>query len=64
MRLRFAIAGHAPKAEATPSAPETKPSAPETVARQETTNQETTNQETINSDTNSDETKIEAATGN
>jgi two-component system nitrogen regulation sensor histidine kinase NtrY len=54
MRLRFAIAGHAPKAEAKPSAPETKPPAPETIDPQEATNPDTT----------SNETKIEAATGN
>src|SRR3982074_517548 len=54
MRLRFAIAGHAPKAEAKPPAPETKPPAPETIEPQETTNPDTTN----------NETKIEAATGN
>src|ERR1700716_3746075 len=54
MRLRFAIAGHAPKAEAKPPPPETKPPAPETIEPQETTNPDTTN----------NETKIEAATGN
>jgi two-component system nitrogen regulation sensor histidine kinase NtrY len=54
MRLRFAIAGHAPKAEAKPPAPETKPPAAETIEPQETTNPDTTN----------NETKIEAATGN
>jgi two-component system nitrogen regulation sensor histidine kinase NtrY len=53
MRLRFAITGHAPKAEAKP-APETKPPAAETIEPQETTNPDTTN----------NETKIEAATGN
>lgn len=54
MRLRFAIAGHAPKAEAKPPPPETKPPAPQTIEPQETTNPDTTN----------NETKIEAATGN
>jgi two-component system nitrogen regulation sensor histidine kinase NtrY len=54
MRLRFAIAGHAPKAEAKPPPPETKPPAPETIEPQETTNPDTTN----------NEAKIEAATGN
>jgi two-component system, NtrC family, nitrogen regulation sensor histidine kinase NtrY len=54
MRLRFAIAGHAPKAEAKSPVPETKPPAPETIDPQETTNPDTT----------SNETKIEAATGN
>lgn len=54
MRLRFAIAGHAPKAEAKPPAPETKPAASETTEPQETTNPDTT----------TNETNIEAATGN
>jgi two-component system nitrogen regulation sensor histidine kinase NtrY len=54
MRLRFAIAGHAPKAEAKPPAPETKPAASETTEPQQTTNPDTT----------TNETNIEAATGN
>jgi two-component system nitrogen regulation sensor histidine kinase NtrY len=54
MRLRFAIAGHAPKTEAKPPAPETKPAAPETTEPQQTTN----------SDTTTNATNIEAATGN
>jgi two-component system, NtrC family, nitrogen regulation sensor histidine kinase NtrY len=54
MRLRFAIAGHAPKAEAKPPAPATKPAAPETIELQQTTNPDTTD----------NESKIEAATGN
>jgi two-component system nitrogen regulation sensor histidine kinase NtrY len=50
MRLRFAISGHAPKAEAKEAtAPETKQPAPETTEPAEATNIET---------------KIEAATGN
>jgi two-component system nitrogen regulation sensor histidine kinase NtrY len=49
MRLRFAISGHAPKAEAKEPARETKEPAPETTGPRETTK---------------DETKIEAATGN
>jgi two-component system, NtrC family, nitrogen regulation sensor histidine kinase NtrY len=48
MRLRFAISGHAPKAEAKEPAPETNPTASETIGPAETTN---------------NETKIEAATG-
>src|SRR6202043_3468257 len=48
MRLRFAISGHAPKAEAKEPAPETNPPASETIGPAETTN---------------NETKIEAATG-
>jgi two-component system nitrogen regulation sensor histidine kinase NtrY len=48
MRLRFAISGHAPKAEAKEPAPETNPPASETIGPTETTN---------------NETKIEAATG-
>jgi two-component system, NtrC family, nitrogen regulation sensor histidine kinase NtrY len=54
MRLRFAIAGHAPKPEAKEPAPETNPPAAETIEPPETTNPDTT----IN------ETKIKAATGN
>jgi len=50
MRLRFAISGHAPKAEAEAKepAPETNPPASETIGPAETTN---------------NETKVEAATG-
>jgi two-component system nitrogen regulation sensor histidine kinase NtrY len=48
MRLRFAISGHAPKAEAKEPAGETKPSASETAEPADATN---------------NETKIEAATG-
>jgi two-component system nitrogen regulation sensor histidine kinase NtrY len=48
MRLRFAISGHAPKAEVKEPVPETKPPASETTEPAETTN---------------NETKIEAATG-
>jgi two-component system, NtrC family, nitrogen regulation sensor histidine kinase NtrY len=48
MRLRFAISGHAPKAEAKEPAPETNPPASETIGPAETTN---------------NETKTEAATG-
>jgi two-component system nitrogen regulation sensor histidine kinase NtrY len=48
MRLRFAISGHAPKAEVKEPAPETKPPASETIGPADTTN---------------NETKIEAATG-
>jgi two-component system, NtrC family, nitrogen regulation sensor histidine kinase NtrY len=54
MRLRFAVAGHAPKPEAKEPAPETNPPVAETIEPPETTNPDTTN----------DETKIEAATGN
>jgi two-component system nitrogen regulation sensor histidine kinase NtrY len=49
MRLRFAISGHAPKAEAKEPSPETKEPAPGTAGPGSATN---------------DETKIEAATGN
>jgi two-component system, NtrC family, nitrogen regulation sensor histidine kinase NtrY len=49
MRLRFAISGHAPKAEAKEPFPETKEPAPGTAGPASATN---------------DETKIEAATGN
>ena len=49
MRLRFAVSGHAPKAEIKEPAAETKPPVPETIGPADTTN---------------DETKIEAATGN
>jgi two-component system nitrogen regulation sensor histidine kinase NtrY len=49
MRLRFAISGHAPKAEAREPAPETKPPVSETAEPADATN---------------NETKIEAATGN
>ncbi|MDP3689524.1 PAS domain-containing sensor histidine kinase [Bradyrhizobium sp.] len=49
MRLRFAISGHAPKAEIKEPAAETKPPIPETIGPADTTN---------------NETKIEAATGN
>jgi two-component system, NtrC family, nitrogen regulation sensor histidine kinase NtrY len=50
MRLRFALSGHAPKAEAKePAAPETKPPTSETTGPAEATNSET---------------KIKAATGN
>jgi two-component system nitrogen regulation sensor histidine kinase NtrY len=49
MRLRFAISGHAPKAEAKEPAAETKQPAAETIEPAETTN---------------DQAKIEAATGN
>jgi two-component system nitrogen regulation sensor histidine kinase NtrY len=49
MRLRFAISGHAPAAEAVQPAAETKPPTEETAGQQETTNEKT---------------KIEAATGN
>src|ERR1700686_4166853 len=48
MRLRFAISGHAPKAEAKEPAPETKPPASETAEPADVTN---------------NETKIKAATG-
>ncbi|SHH17966.1 sensor histidine kinase NtrY-like [Bradyrhizobium erythrophlei] len=48
MRLRFAMSGHAPKAEAKEPAPETNPPASETIGPAETTN---------------NETKIKAATG-
>jgi two-component system, NtrC family, nitrogen regulation sensor histidine kinase NtrY len=48
MRLRFAISGHAPKAEAKEPVPETNPPASETIGPAETTN---------------NETKIKAATG-
>ncbi len=47
VRLRFAVSGHAPN-QAKEPAPETKPPAPETIERVETTN---------------NQTKIEAATG-
>jgi two-component system nitrogen regulation sensor histidine kinase NtrY len=49
MRLRFAISGHAPKAEVKESAPETKQPASETDGPADATN---------------NETKVEAATGN
>ncbi|MFH1343695.1 MAG: PAS domain-containing sensor histidine kinase [Pseudomonadota bacterium] len=49
MRLRFAISGHAPKAEVKEPEPETKPPVPETIGSADTTN---------------NETKTEAATGN
>ncbi|MDP1865696.1 PAS domain-containing sensor histidine kinase [Bradyrhizobium sp.] len=49
MRLRFAVSGHAPKAEIKEPAAETKPPVPETIGPADTTN---------------NETKIEAATGN
>jgi two-component system, NtrC family, nitrogen regulation sensor histidine kinase NtrY len=49
MRLRFAVSGHAPKEEATPSAPATKLPESETLEPADATNAET---------------KIEAATGN
>jgi two-component system nitrogen regulation sensor histidine kinase NtrY len=49
MRLRFAISGHAPKAEAKEPASETKPPASETAGPADATN---------------NETKIKAATGN
>jgi two-component system nitrogen regulation sensor histidine kinase NtrY len=49
MRLRFAVSGHAPKAEVKEPASETKPPASETAGPADTTN---------------NETKIEAATGN
>src|ERR1700710_1732628 len=49
MRLRFAVAGHAPKTETKEAAPVKKPPAAETIQPAETTN---------------NETKIEAATGN
>ena len=49
MRLRFAVSGHAPKAEIKEPAAETKPPVPETIGPADTTNIET---------------KIEAATGN
>ncbi len=49
MRLRFAISGHAPKAEIKDPAAETKPPIPETIGPADTTN---------------NDTKIEAATGN
>jgi two-component system nitrogen regulation sensor histidine kinase NtrY len=48
MRLRFAISGHAPKAEPKQPAPETKEPGSETTGPAEATN---------------NETKIEAATG-
>ena len=54
MRLRFAIAGHAPKADAKEPAVQTKPPVVETIEPSETTKPDTTN----------DETKIKAATGN
>ncbi len=49
MRLRFAVSGHAPKAEIKEPAAETKPPVPETIGPADTTNIET---------------KIKAATGN
>jgi two-component system nitrogen regulation sensor histidine kinase NtrY len=49
MRLRFAISGHAPKAEEKETAPESKQPVSETDGREEATN---------------NEAKIEAATGN
>ena len=58
MRLRFAISGHAPKAEIKELAGETKPPASETIEAQETT------KETTDPDTTNKETRIEAATGN
>jgi two-component system nitrogen regulation sensor histidine kinase NtrY len=55
MRLRFAVSGHAPKAEAKVPSPEAKPQVDETKAPSGETNEAA-------SATN-DETKIQAATG-
>ena len=56
MRLRFAVSGHAPKAEAKPPAPDAKPQVDETKAPSGETNEAAT--------ATNDEAKIEAATGN
>jgi two-component system nitrogen regulation sensor histidine kinase NtrY len=56
MRLRFAVTGHAPKAEAKQPSPEARPQAEETKAPSGGTNEAAT--------ATNDEAKTEAATGN